>query len=173
MLNRYLKLWLLMLFCLPAFAWAEFRPFYSDSLDDITSAREGQPFLLVLWSIDCPPCRKELQSIGRIYSEFSPGGLVLILTDGSDGAVQAKKMLAGLGLASAESWLFADSFPERLRYHIDPDWYGELPRSYFYDGGHRRTAQSGTYRLSELQRLAMLTKNIGPAASLQGGPDVD
>lgn len=173
MLNRYLKLCLLMLFCLPAFAWAEFRPFYSDSLDDITSAREGQPFLLVLWSIDCPPCRKELQSIGRIYSEFSPGGLVLVLTDGPDGAVQAKKMLAGLGLASAESWLFADSFPERLRYRIDPDWYGELPRSYFYDAGHRRTAKSGAFTLFELRQLAMRTRQVNPIISLQGGSSVD
>jgi len=164
---------LLILLCLPVFAWAEFKPFYSDSLEDITSAREGQPFLLVLWSMDCPPCRKELEYIGRIYPEFSPRGLVLVLTDGSDVAVQADQMLARLGLAGADNWLFADSFPARLRYRIDPDWYGELPRSYFYDTGHRRTAKSGALSHLELQRLALITRNAGSAVSLRGGTNVD
>ena len=32
--------------------------------------------------------------------------------------------------------MFADSFVERLRYTIGPDWHGELPRSYFFDKDH-------------------------------------
>ena len=39
--------------------------------------------------------------------------------------------------------MFADSFAERLRFSIDPNWYGELPRSYFFDESHEFKAHSG------------------------------
>ena len=43
------------------------------------------------------------------------------------GAVSA--MLAQTGLAPAENWTFGDGFVERLRYEIDPQWQGEIPRT--------------------------------------------
>ena len=48
-----------------------------------------------------------------------------------------------LGLKDKESWMFADSFVERLRSSIDPNWYGELPRSYYFDSNHRMQSHSG------------------------------
>jgi hypothetical protein len=38
-------------------------------------------------------------------------------------------MLAETGLARAENWMFTDGFVERLRYEIDPQWHGEIPRT--------------------------------------------
>jgi hypothetical protein len=38
-------------------------------------------------------------------------------------------MLAETGLAAAENWTFGDGFVERLRYEIDPQWRGEIPRT--------------------------------------------
>ncbi|MGA6962576.1 MAG: TlpA family protein disulfide reductase, partial [Xanthobacteraceae bacterium] len=38
-------------------------------------------------------------------------------------------MLAQTGLAGAENWMFTDGFVERLRYEIDPQWHGEIPRT--------------------------------------------
>ena len=32
-------------------------------------------------------------------------------------------------LAGAENWMFTDDFVERLRYEIDPQWHGEIPRT--------------------------------------------
>ena len=37
---------------------------------------------------------------------------------------------------------FRDRFA-KLRYGIDPSWFGELPRSYFYDAAHNRLPHSG------------------------------
>ena len=37
------------------------------------------------------------------------------------------------GLGKVEQWVFADPMPERLRFEIDRRWYGELPRTHFYD----------------------------------------
>ena len=38
---------------------------------------------------------------------------------------------------------FTDPNIERLRYTIDPDWFGALPRSYFYDERGNRKGVSG------------------------------
>jgi len=40
-------------------------------------------------------------------------------------------MLAQTGLSAAENWTFNDDFVERLRYEIDPQWRGEIPRTMF------------------------------------------
>ncbi|MFT5164280.1 MAG: hypothetical protein ACI9FJ_002881, partial [Alteromonadaceae bacterium] len=38
------------------------------------------------------------------------------------------------------------------RYAIDPSWYGELPRSYFYDAAGGRTAKSGLVNNETLKK---------------------
>jgi len=139
---------------------AELRPFTNESLKEITDARDGRPFLLVLWSIDCPPCLKELKHIGQLYSQFTPGSLVLVSTDSADYADEAQQLLTQNGLADAESWLFSGNFPERLRYRIDPNWYGELPRAYFYDAKHKRVGKSGALSLELLQQFIAGSKHI-------------
>ena len=39
--------------------------------------------------------------------------------------------------------MFAEDMPERLRLEIDSRWYGEVPRTYFYDGKHQREVKTG------------------------------
>jgi len=158
--SNFRKGCLLLLLCLPGWATAGLHPFFDESLKEITGARNGQPFLLVLWSIDCPPCLKELKHIGQLYSEFTPGSLVLVSTDGADYAEEAQQILAHNGLTDAESWLFSGSFPERLRYRIDPNWYGELPRAYFYDAKHNRIGKSGALSLELLKQFIAGSKHI-------------
>lgn len=138
---------------------AEFRLFANDSLKEITVAREGRPFLLVLWSVDCPSCLKELEDIGHLKSQFSADGLVLISTDNEDYADEAQQILIRYGLTDVDSWRFAGNFPERLRYQIDPNWYGELPRAYFYDANHERVGRSGALSPELLKRFISSHKN--------------
>lgn len=144
---------LLLILLLPSLAMAEFRPFVSGSIKEITDARNGQPFLLILWSVDCPPCLKELEEIGQLRTQFSSGSLVLISTDSADYAADGLKILARYGLSDAENWRFAGGFPERLRYQIDPNWYGELPRAYFYDANHEQVGKSGALSRDLLQQF--------------------
>ncbi|MDO8343138.1 MAG: hypothetical protein Q7T48_08070, partial [Cellvibrio sp.] len=55
-------------------------------------------------------------------------------------------------LKKAESWVFADSFVERLRYEVDMQWYGELPRTYFYDAQGHALALSGKLDYAQIER---------------------
>lgn len=138
----------------PAGAAAELQPFTADSFATIKERHDGRPFLVVLWSLECPPCYKELALLGRWRKNGGELPLVLISTDPVDRRDAARQTLARFELGDAPAWIFADTFVERLRHSIDPQWRGELPRSYFYDAGHRRTAHSGVLDKAQLQQWA-------------------
>ena len=68
---------------------------------------------------------------------------VLISTDPIEQREYSADFLEDFQLSEKESWMFADSFTERLRFSIDPNWYGELPRSYYFNAAHEIRAHSG------------------------------
>lgn len=144
---------------LPAMATQQpVQPFRADSLAQILAAREEAPFVLVLWSLSCPPCFRELELLGRLHQANPSLRLVFVATDpyGEPGVPSAVRgALERFGLAGLEAWAFAGD-PQRLRYVIDPRWYGELPRSYFYGPGQPRSAVSG--RLEEAQVRAFVQR---------------
>lgn len=124
-------------------ASAETRSFVVDSYDGILRARGGAPFLLVLWSVDCPPCLKELTVLSSELTRHPDLRLVLVATDEPALRSRVDQILEQKGLGAVESWIFGEESSNRLRQRIDPAWYGELPRSYFFDRQHQRTAVSG------------------------------
>ena len=128
-----------------------FRAFTSDSFEQIKAAFAGEEFLLGLWSVDCPPCLAELQFMGEVLKLNPDLPYVLISTDPIEDREFALDFLEDFQLADIESWIFADSFVERLRFSIDPGWYGELPRSYFFDAEHRVKSHSGIVDKALLQ----------------------
>lgn len=119
------------------------RPFRRGSFAAILSQRQGQPFVLVMWSITCIPCRKEFELLRILRADYPRLPLVFVSTDDLADAGMASNMLVHYGLEREESWMF-DGDAERLRYEIDPAWYGELPRTYFYDAAHAREGVSGS-----------------------------
>lgn len=127
-------------------AEAEPRPFEPGSLAQILVARQNQPFLLVLWSVDCPPCRKELDLLAEAHRKHPGFDLVLVATDGLSSADEVHGILKQHGLKEVESWIFTNPNAQQLRYEIDPKWYGELPRAYFYDATHKRLGISGALK---------------------------
>ncbi|MGH8559458.1 MAG: hypothetical protein ACRESZ_18815 [Methylococcales bacterium] len=126
-------------------------PFQPESLQNIEKRYAGQPFLMVLWSLDCPPCREELKLLSAIKKRKPDFHLVLISTDTPEFSEQLTAVLASHRLDIAESWVFSDAGTSRLRYAIDPGWYGEIPRSYFYDRSHRRSAFSGLLKAEQIE----------------------
>jgi len=128
------------------------KPFSKNSLRTITADREGHAFMMVLWSIDCPPCLKELEHFQALKAQLTKTNIVLISTDSPDNRVSIEQVLVDNQLQAIDSWIFSDSLPERLRYKIDPTWYGELPRTYFYESDHTRMAHSGMLTQAKLQQ---------------------
>ena len=129
---------------MPRLAAADnFRPFTADSFSEIQSRFEGKEFLLGLWSVDCPPCLVELKMMGEVLALNPDLPFVLVSTDSIETREDALEFLIDYNLHEIQTWMFADSFIERLRYSIDPNWYGELPRSYFFDTNHKMHSHSG------------------------------
>ena len=134
---------LLALFAGQLSAQEDLHPFKAGSLAKIKQSREGKPFILMIWSVDCASCMKELEVLAGMISKHPDLNIVMIATDDASRKEPVKTMLNRHGLNGVESWIFADASIQRLRYEIDSSWFGELPRSYFYDAAHQRIAHSG------------------------------
>lgn len=119
------------------------KAYHSGGLAQIAKTYQGKPFVAVLWSLECSVCMKELDLLAKVLREHPGMNMVLISTDEASNGGEVSAVLEMHGLAKAESWIFAEDDAQRLRYEIDPSWYGELPRSYFYDAAHKRVSISG------------------------------
>jgi thiol-disulfide isomerase/thioredoxin len=125
----------------------ELRPFEGGTYQAILDAHGERPFVLVFWSIDCPPCYEELKMLGEQLQSI-PFDLVLVSTDTTGSASEVRRLLTRFGLERAEAWKFS-ALPEQLRFEVDRTWYGELPRSYLFGTG-RREAVSGALTAAAL-----------------------
>lgn len=147
-------------------AAVELKPFDENSLAALKQEQTGRPFALVLWSITCVPCREEL----RLWSEWSrryPAiKVVLVSTDPPEDHAAAQRMAERYAGANADLRAFASDYVERLRWSIDPAWYGEVPRTCFFDAAHRVEAKSGLVDAAFIE--AWLVKNSATAKSAKG-----
>jgi len=106
------------------------REFRRGSWNEIRQSHQGKPVVVHIWGVTCGPCRTEMPELGALLRERPDMNLVLIdadLVPNEAGAVAT--MLDQAGLGSAENWVFGDSFVEPLRYEVDPQWRGEIPRT--------------------------------------------
>lgn len=122
--------------------------------------RKNHSFMLVLWSLDCPPCYKELAMLAEEIKKRPQLDLVLVSTDTTDDISEIQQKLNRFGLSNINSWVFDNEMAQQLRYEIDPSWYGELPRSYLFDAQHNRQAISGVLRPVVLQHWAGLQAGV-------------
>ena len=135
---------LVFLLCLSAAcAAAQTKPFVRGSQQAIVAAHQGKPYILALWSLDCVHCREDLEMLGRLQAQYRNLDVVLVATDPPEREAEIAPVLKHYVLQRAESWMFADDYTERLRYEVDPEWYGELPRTYFFDASGKAIALSG------------------------------
>jgi thiol-disulfide isomerase/thioredoxin len=118
------------------------RPFNKESISEIENNYKGKDFLLVLWSLDCPPCFKEMELLSALNKQGELPELILVSTDGSEFIPEIISVLKQYGLDRVENRYFNDT-PELLRMKIDSNWFGELPRSYFYNNNGDRISHSG------------------------------
>jgi hypothetical protein len=134
---------LVSLLVLQAASAAELKPFNAKSPAAIAQAQAGRPYVLVLWSVTCAPCRHEMTLWGPLQRKYPNVAFVLVSTDPDGDRAMAAEFLRRHDLRGVETWIFDDEFSERVRHAIDPAWRGELPRTYVYDASHRRQGFSG------------------------------
>jgi thiol-disulfide isomerase/thioredoxin len=135
------------------------KPFTSGSYQQIVSNNAKKPFMLAMWSITCPSCIKDmavLQSVHKAHPELK---IVMLSTDDIAESDEAQKILANNQLSDIEHWIYAEQNTQKLQFEIDPKWYGELPRTYFFDKAGQREGVSGV--LSKEDYEARMSKILG------------
>jgi len=145
---------LTVLSCVPASTLAaqEIKPFVRGSYQQIIAARQGKPFIISFWSLTCSYCMVELGMLKKLARKYPKLDLVLVSTDTPEEEKLVSATLEKASPEKAEAWLFADSYADRLRFEVDKHWYGELPRTYFFNANDEVTAISGKLDEAELER---------------------
>ncbi|TFH09779.1 MAG: redoxin domain-containing protein [Nitrosomonadales bacterium] len=141
---RYLLFVLLLTLSAAAGSVESVHSFVPGSMKKIISAREGKPFILVFWSLDCQYCPTELKMLGKLKRQYTDKlDIILFATDTLNDEPQLISRAESYGIREVEQWVFAGDIPERLRFEIDQRWYGEVPRTHFYDRNHKRIVKTG------------------------------
>ena len=130
--------------------------FKSGSYQQILDNHKAQPFILVVWSKTCASCLKDMDIIKKIHEGMPQFNFVLLATDDQSDTAEVNKIIEQKGLVEMESWIFAEGNAQKLRYEIDPVWYGEIPRTYFFNSTHEREGISGA--LTHKQFITMISE---------------
>ncbi|WNB75009.1 TlpA family protein disulfide reductase [Methylomonas koyamae] len=127
------------------------KPFVPGSYQQILAANAGKPLMLAIWSVDCPSCLKDMAIINQLHDKHPALKIVMLAADEAEAMPEIQRIVDTHKLGNLENWAFSGDNPEKLRYEIDPAWYGELPRTYFFDAAHQREAKSGAMTLEEFE----------------------
>jgi thiol-disulfide isomerase/thioredoxin len=140
------------LFCSSA-SFAESIAFNKAQLSTVKTQNMGKQWLMLLWSVDCPPCFKELAIIQKLQRQHDDLSVVIINTDANDEInTERKEIIEKFELNNFTNFHFVDGKGDQSRFFIDPNWYGELPRSYFVESDGKFHGKSGLVNQSILKQ---------------------
>jgi thiol-disulfide isomerase/thioredoxin len=128
------------------------QPWSIQSLEAAKELYTKQPFLLVLWSLDCPACFDEFEALSHWKKQHPDSHLVLVSTDTIDMKSEVLSVLQDYQLEQADIWIFSNEPTAKLRHSIDGRWFGELPRSYFFSSQHKTISHSGALTNEQLHK---------------------
>ena len=112
--------------------------FNSSDYKSIIKNQHNKPFIMLFWSIDCSPCLKEMSEISKL-SKDKRDKFIFISTDGHEMKQEISNLLFSRDLEKENNWVFNSDETERIISIIDKHWYGETPRSYYFDKNKKRS----------------------------------
>lgn len=137
-------------------------PFEPDDLANIVAARQGRPLAVVLRSVGCAPCVRELP-LWREAMDRNPGfDVVPIAVDAPEDWARVHRALARAGITRGERRAFGAGPAIRLRFEIDRTWRGELPRAMFYNADGTRAVHAGALSGPDLNERLRRMSGMGP-----------
>jgi len=129
------------------------------TVDDAEQVMNNGPQLVVMWSLECPACFDELDTLAALLIERPNLAITLISTDDDPSRRdEVNEVYATPALSQLPRWVYGENNGAKLRYRIDPTWQGELPRSYFIDKDGQRHGYSGLLNEKQLNMVVGLLK---------------
>jgi hypothetical protein len=95
-----------------------------------------------------------MRVLKQLKENFPQLAIHVVSTDLPDQQAQVLTFLSRYDPGPVVRWQFSDAFIERVRYSVDPNWRGELPRTYLFNAQHVAQAVSGTMRYAQLAQWA-------------------
>ncbi len=133
-LNKFVPgLLFLFLALLNTSAHAESLAFTSGSYQQILASNANRPFMLVIWSVNCSSCLKDMALLSSIHQSRPELKMIMLAADELSATEQIQPILEKHQLSEIENWVYAEENTQKLQFEIDSKWYGELPRTYFFD----------------------------------------
>jgi len=134
-------------------SFAQSAIFDKQAWQNIKQQNLNEKWIAVFWSLECPPCFKELKTISSMIKINPQLKLVLINTDADNEMKgQMEEVINKYQLNDLTLLHFDDEQASHSRYIVDPTWYGELPRSYFFNKKGQSQGRSGLVNKSILQQ---------------------
>lgn len=121
-------------------------------LTDADSYR--QPTIVALWSSDCSHCKKNLQVLADLRKTNKRLQVITIAAEPE--STELAPMLDRYAIAGPRYAYGSDS-PEAIAYAIDPNWAGELPRTFLFDGKGKKEKTSGVISQKIAEQTTGLT----------------
>ena len=127
--------------------------FIPGSYRQIVASQANQPFVLVIWSVNCSSCLKDMALLHSKHKSNPELKIIMLAADELSATEEIQQILEKNQLSDLESWVYADDNSQKLQFEIDPKWYGELPRTYFFDKTHQRTGVSGVLSKDDYDQM--------------------
>ena len=125
-------------------SYADSIAFNKGQLATLKTQNMGKQWLMLLWSVDCPPCMKELALVQKLQQKQKNLAVVIINTDTEESSEQERAdIIKHFKLMNLKNFHFTQGQEAQQRYQVDPQWFGELPRSYFIDEQGKFHGKSG------------------------------
>ena len=140
-MKRMIVVTLVLSLCVAPYVFASnliIKSFYPNSYHQILKNNEGKEFTLMFWSITCRPCIKELALISRTKM-YENQKFVFVSTDYDQEHEYISEVIKVFMLEQQEHWVIQTGKFEEVISEVDKNWYGEVPRNYFFDEDHNRT----------------------------------
>ena len=135
------------------------KPFTLGSYQQLLANNTNRPFMLVIWSIDCPSCLKDMAQLSKIHKDNPELKIIMLATDDESATDQIEQTLKKNSVLDLENWIFAGDNIQKLRFQIDQKWYGEIPRTYFLNAKHERDGVSGVLTQKDYDALIQRMMN--------------
>ncbi len=123
------------------------KTFYPGSYTKVLENNKGSEFTLLFWSVDCPPCLEKLKLISEA-GMHAKRKFVFVSTDGDEMLADVTAVVKQMNLEQQVHWVFKSGLSQEIINSVDSNWYGEVPRNYYFNKKHQRI------RLTEINYIS-------------------
>ena len=139
-------------------------PITAKALKSAIAAQKGHVVVVNFWATWCGPCVQEFPALVQLHQRYGKDGVVVMAVSADSPKDVAGKVLPFLRKQHAHfaQYLQHSKDPQEFIDAFDPNWYGDLPRTFVYDRSGRLAKE-----LSGAQTVSAVAAAVQPLLKYQ------